>query len=171
MLKGDWRALNAGGALEVFADMEELGVKPDEDTVRRVACAFQTLGQEDKQNWFSKNINANGSTFTLTANGIEGTASELCTWASLLDLRNRGGHPWRFHGCCYRGKPVSKRRIEEQNSHSRYLQSHIALEVSSLTSNIISNLRKPGAGLTKDPGTVSSFHVPALAIPSNLQSF
>ncbi|XP_010655604.1 pentatricopeptide repeat-containing protein At4g18975, chloroplastic isoform X2 [Vitis riparia] len=35
--------------IEVFADMEELGVKPDEDTVRRVACAFQTLGQEDKQ--------------------------------------------------------------------------------------------------------------------------
>ncbi|XP_077254001.1 pentatricopeptide repeat (PPR) superfamily protein isoform X2 [Tasmannia lanceolata] len=35
--------------LEVFADMEELGVKPDEDTVRRVGCAFQKLGQEDKQ--------------------------------------------------------------------------------------------------------------------------
>ncbi|PHT90111.1 Pentatricopeptide repeat-containing protein, chloroplastic [Capsicum annuum] len=35
--------------LQVFADMEELGVKPDEDTVRRVARAFQMLGQEDKQ--------------------------------------------------------------------------------------------------------------------------
>ncbi|PHT56151.1 Pentatricopeptide repeat-containing protein, chloroplastic [Capsicum baccatum] len=35
--------------VEVFADMEELGVKPDEDTVRRVARAFQMLGQEDKQ--------------------------------------------------------------------------------------------------------------------------
>ncbi|KAK6932280.1 hypothetical protein RJ641_001904 [Dillenia turbinata] len=35
--------------IQVFADMEELGVKPDEDTVRRVACAFQELGQEDKQ--------------------------------------------------------------------------------------------------------------------------
>ncbi|XP_019265387.1 PREDICTED: pentatricopeptide repeat-containing protein At4g18975, chloroplastic isoform X2 [Nicotiana attenuata] len=34
--------------VEVFADMEELGVKPDEDTVRRVARAFQMLGQEDK---------------------------------------------------------------------------------------------------------------------------
>ncbi|KAH0717760.1 hypothetical protein KY285_013791 [Solanum tuberosum] len=33
----------------VFADMEELGVKPDEDTVRRVARAFQMLGQEDEQ--------------------------------------------------------------------------------------------------------------------------
>lgn len=33
---------------QVFADMEELGVKPDEDTVRRVARAFQMLGQEDK---------------------------------------------------------------------------------------------------------------------------
>ncbi|KAL0401336.1 UNVERIFIED_CONTAM: Pentatricopeptide repeat-containing protein, chloroplastic [Sesamum latifolium] len=35
--------------IEVFADMEELGVKPDEDTVRRVARAFEVLGQEDKQ--------------------------------------------------------------------------------------------------------------------------
>lgn len=34
---------------QVFADMEELDVKPDEDTVRRVAHAFQTLGQEEKQ--------------------------------------------------------------------------------------------------------------------------
>ncbi|KAF3943268.1 hypothetical protein CMV_030152 [Castanea mollissima] len=34
---------------EVFADMEELGVKPDQDTVRRVARAFQKLGQEEKQ--------------------------------------------------------------------------------------------------------------------------
>jgi len=29
--------------------MEELGIKPDQDTVRRVACAFQKLGQEEKQ--------------------------------------------------------------------------------------------------------------------------
>ncbi|PIA58442.1 hypothetical protein AQUCO_00500400v1 [Aquilegia coerulea] len=35
--------------IEVFADMEELGVKPDEDTVTRVAHAFQNLGDEDKQ--------------------------------------------------------------------------------------------------------------------------
>ncbi|XP_043689197.1 pentatricopeptide repeat-containing protein At4g18975, chloroplastic [Telopea speciosissima] len=35
--------------IEVFADMEEVGVKPDEDTVRRVARAFQKLGQEDKK--------------------------------------------------------------------------------------------------------------------------
>lgn len=35
--------------IEVFADMEELGVKPDQDTVRRVARAFQNLGQEEKQ--------------------------------------------------------------------------------------------------------------------------
>ncbi|KAK4589421.1 hypothetical protein RGQ29_020129 [Quercus rubra] len=35
--------------IEVFADMEELGVKPDQDTVRRVARAFQKLGQEEKQ--------------------------------------------------------------------------------------------------------------------------
>lgn len=34
---------------QVFADMEELGVKPDEDTVRKVARAFQELGQEDKK--------------------------------------------------------------------------------------------------------------------------
>ncbi|KAL0321927.1 UNVERIFIED_CONTAM: Pentatricopeptide repeat-containing protein, chloroplastic [Sesamum calycinum] len=33
--------------IEVFADMEELGVKPDQDTVRRVARAFEMLGQED----------------------------------------------------------------------------------------------------------------------------
>ncbi|XP_075517650.1 pentatricopeptide repeat-containing protein At4g18975, chloroplastic [Primulina tabacum] len=34
---------------EVFADMEELGVRPDEDTVRRVARAFRALDQKDKQ--------------------------------------------------------------------------------------------------------------------------
>ncbi|XP_057544827.1 pentatricopeptide repeat-containing protein At4g18975, chloroplastic [Amaranthus tricolor] len=36
--------------IEVFADMEELGVKPDEDTVKRVARAFETLDQDDKKN-------------------------------------------------------------------------------------------------------------------------
>ncbi|XP_073132292.1 pentatricopeptide repeat-containing protein At4g18975, chloroplastic-like isoform X2 [Henckelia pumila] len=35
--------------IEVFADMEELGVRPDEDTVRRVARAFDALGQKEKQ--------------------------------------------------------------------------------------------------------------------------
>ncbi|XP_073006401.1 pentatricopeptide repeat-containing protein At4g18975, chloroplastic-like [Typha latifolia] len=35
--------------LEVFADMEELGVNPDEDTARRIGRAFAKLGQEDKQ--------------------------------------------------------------------------------------------------------------------------
>lgn len=35
--------------IEVFADMEELGVKPDEDTVKRVARAFQKLGEEEKR--------------------------------------------------------------------------------------------------------------------------
>ncbi|KAI3862665.1 hypothetical protein MKX03_018078 [Papaver bracteatum] len=38
--------------IEVFADMEELGVKPDEDTVKRVARAFQELGQEEKEKLF-----------------------------------------------------------------------------------------------------------------------
>ncbi|MCL7039328.1 hypothetical protein MKW94_018599 [Papaver nudicaule] len=38
--------------IEVFADMEELGVKPDEDTVRRVAHAFQELGQEEIRKLF-----------------------------------------------------------------------------------------------------------------------
>ncbi|GFP91240.1 pentatricopeptide repeat-containing protein at4g18975 chloroplastic [Phtheirospermum japonicum] len=38
--------------IEVFADMEELGVKPDEDTVRRIARAFEVLGQEDKHRLF-----------------------------------------------------------------------------------------------------------------------
>ncbi|XP_048225656.1 pentatricopeptide repeat-containing protein At4g18975, chloroplastic isoform X5 [Ricinus communis] len=37
------------GIIEIFADMEELGVRPDEDTVRRVARAFKELGQEEKQ--------------------------------------------------------------------------------------------------------------------------
>ncbi|KAM6552288.1 hypothetical protein CsatB_002096 [Cannabis sativa] len=36
--------------IEVFADMEELRVRPDDDTVRRVAYAFQELGQEEKKN-------------------------------------------------------------------------------------------------------------------------
>ncbi|GAY34854.1 hypothetical protein CUMW_013700 [Citrus unshiu] len=35
--------------IEVFADMEELGVRPDEDTVRRIASAFQRVGQDEKQ--------------------------------------------------------------------------------------------------------------------------
>ncbi|CAK9323811.1 unnamed protein product [Citrullus colocynthis] len=35
--------------IEIFADMEELGVKPDEDTVRRVGRAFQKLGQEENR--------------------------------------------------------------------------------------------------------------------------
>ncbi|CAK7350326.1 unnamed protein product [Dovyalis caffra] len=35
--------------IQVFADMEELGVRPDEDTLRRVAHAFKKLGQEEKQ--------------------------------------------------------------------------------------------------------------------------
>ncbi|KAL4335087.1 hypothetical protein GQ457_07G029940 [Hibiscus cannabinus] len=35
--------------IEVFADMEELRVRPDENTVRKVARAFKKLGQEDKQ--------------------------------------------------------------------------------------------------------------------------
>lgn len=32
--------------------MEELGVRPDEDTVRRVSRAFRKLGQEEKQKMF-----------------------------------------------------------------------------------------------------------------------
>ncbi|CAA0832387.1 Pentatricopeptide repeat-containing protein -chloroplastic [Striga hermonthica] len=35
--------------IEVFADMEELGVKPDQDTIGRIGRAFETLGQEDKR--------------------------------------------------------------------------------------------------------------------------
>ncbi|KAM0068914.1 putative pentatricopeptide repeat-containing protein [Helianthus debilis subsp. tardiflorus] len=33
----------------VFADMEELGVKPDEDTTRKVARAFKNVGETEKQ--------------------------------------------------------------------------------------------------------------------------
>ncbi|KAK8955042.1 Pentatricopeptide repeat-containing protein [Platanthera zijinensis] len=35
--------------VEVFADMEELGVRPDDDTVRRVASAFANLGEFENQ--------------------------------------------------------------------------------------------------------------------------
>ncbi|XP_074572847.1 pentatricopeptide repeat-containing protein At4g18975, chloroplastic [Curcuma longa] len=35
--------------LEVFADMEELGVTPDDDTVTRIGRAFEMLGQKDKR--------------------------------------------------------------------------------------------------------------------------
>uniref|UniRef100_J3MLT3 Pentatricopeptide repeat-containing protein n=1 Tax=Oryza brachyantha TaxID=4533 RepID=J3MLT3_ORYBR len=35
--------------LEIFADIEELGVHPDEDTTRRIGRAFAALGQEDKE--------------------------------------------------------------------------------------------------------------------------
>ncbi|CAL9226009.1 unnamed protein product [Arabidopsis halleri] len=35
--------------IEVFADMEELKVRPDEDTARRVARAFRELGQEENR--------------------------------------------------------------------------------------------------------------------------
>lgn len=41
--------VNAPHNFKVFADMEELGVRPDEDTARRVAYVFRKLGQEDKQ--------------------------------------------------------------------------------------------------------------------------
>ncbi|KAK4259485.1 hypothetical protein QN277_005811 [Acacia crassicarpa] len=34
--------------IEVFADMEGLRIKPDEDTVSRVARAFKELGQGEK---------------------------------------------------------------------------------------------------------------------------
>ena len=34
---------------QVFADMEELGIKPDEDSLRKIARAFGTLGQVDKK--------------------------------------------------------------------------------------------------------------------------
>ncbi|KAK3127296.1 hypothetical protein QOZ80_7AG0571090 [Eleusine coracana subsp. coracana] len=34
--------------LEIYADMEELGVRPDEDTTRRIGRAFETKGQNDK---------------------------------------------------------------------------------------------------------------------------
>ncbi|XP_068644408.1 pentatricopeptide repeat-containing protein At4g18975, chloroplastic [Aristolochia californica] len=40
--------------LEVFADMEELGVKPDEDTVRRIRSAFRKLDQEEKEKLLMK---------------------------------------------------------------------------------------------------------------------
>ncbi|KAH6814060.1 Pentatricopeptide repeat superfamily protein [Perilla frutescens var. frutescens] len=33
--------------IEVFADMEELGVKPDKDTVRRIGRAFEQLSKEE----------------------------------------------------------------------------------------------------------------------------
>ncbi|KAK1260983.1 Pentatricopeptide repeat-containing protein [Acorus gramineus] len=36
--------------IEVFADMEELGVKPDDDTVKRIARAFGNLGEAEKRN-------------------------------------------------------------------------------------------------------------------------
>ncbi|CAI9087888.1 OLC1v1022077C1 [Oldenlandia corymbosa var. corymbosa] len=35
--------------IEVFADMEELGVKPDQDTLIRIARAFDELGQTEKK--------------------------------------------------------------------------------------------------------------------------
>uniref|UniRef100_A0A804QCN6 Pentatricopeptide repeat-containing protein n=1 Tax=Zea mays TaxID=4577 RepID=A0A804QCN6_MAIZE len=35
--------------LEIFADMEELGVRPDEDTARRIGKAFVASGQEEKE--------------------------------------------------------------------------------------------------------------------------
>ncbi|EPS63783.1 hypothetical protein M569_11004 [Genlisea aurea] len=37
-----------GSVIEVFADMEELGVKPDEDSVRRVGAAFRGIQEEEK---------------------------------------------------------------------------------------------------------------------------
>lgn len=40
--------------LDVFADMEELGVKPDEDSVRRIGKAFMLLGEIDKQKQVQK---------------------------------------------------------------------------------------------------------------------
>eukprot|EP00252_Welwitschia_mirabilis_P025045 TRINITY_DN767_c0_g1_i2.p1 TRINITY_DN767_c0_g1~~TRINITY_DN767_c0_g1_i2.p1 ORF type:complete len:222 (+),score=35.38 TRINITY_DN767_c0_g1_i2:109-774(+) len=36
--------------IQVFADMEELNVKPDESTAKKVANAFKRMGHEDKHN-------------------------------------------------------------------------------------------------------------------------
>uniref|UniRef100_A0A2P2JP73 Pentatricopeptide repeat-containing protein At4g18975ic isoform X3 n=2 Tax=Rhizophora mucronata TaxID=61149 RepID=A0A2P2JP73_RHIMU len=65
-----------GGIIEVFADMEELGVRPDEDTVRRVAHAFGKLGQDEKkdlvlQKYLSKwkYIHFNGERVRVKRNG------------------------------------------------------------------------------------------------------
>lgn len=44
-----WNLPDLTTKCQVFADMEELGVKPDEDTVRRVGRAFQSVGQEDNR--------------------------------------------------------------------------------------------------------------------------
>eukprot|EP01018_Ginkgo_biloba_P011340 Gb_19591 [translate_table: standard] len=37
-----------GKLLQVFADMEELGVKPDEGALKKIARAFLKMGYEDK---------------------------------------------------------------------------------------------------------------------------
>ncbi|KAI3933817.1 hypothetical protein MKW92_042459 [Papaver armeniacum] len=65
--------------IEVFADMEELGVKPDEDTVKRVARAFQELGQEEKEKLFVnkyqckwKHLHFNGERVKVKRDGWNG---------------------------------------------------------------------------------------------------
>nr|CAB3454562.1 unnamed protein product [Digitaria exilis] len=37
--------------IQVYADMEELGVRPDEDTARRIGKAFVAFGQEEKEKY------------------------------------------------------------------------------------------------------------------------
>lgn len=44
-----WQHFFFLGKSQVFTDMEELGVKPDEDTVKKVARTFCKLGEESKQ--------------------------------------------------------------------------------------------------------------------------
>lgn len=39
--------------------MEELGVRPDEDTIQRVARAFDALGQIDKKKLFIRKYQCN----------------------------------------------------------------------------------------------------------------
>ncbi|KAG4977716.1 hypothetical protein JHK86_037190 [Glycine max] len=46
--ESSWNMIIHAHIRSVFADMEELRVKPDEDTVRRVARAFRELGEEEK---------------------------------------------------------------------------------------------------------------------------
>ncbi|XP_042443441.1 pentatricopeptide repeat-containing protein At4g18975, chloroplastic-like isoform X2 [Zingiber officinale] len=45
--------------LEVFADMEELGVTPDNDSVTRIGRAFEMLGQNDKRDLLFKRYKSN----------------------------------------------------------------------------------------------------------------
>ncbi|KAL6567333.1 hypothetical protein OROGR_001001 [Orobanche gracilis] len=83
--------------IEVFADMEELGMKPDENTVGKIGRAFEVLGQEDKQRLFMLKYKS----MTICTRGYESRSYGGTTPVGVHGLEQSGcsTYMWAGHGC------------------------------------------------------------------------